>query len=424
MTDGHEEPLLVGSRGWSRILIPATFFSLGAESSVTLSTVTLAAAYYKDTLGDSIVAALITSHVSVQLVVMLAILVAIRDVSQLTLHTSATVVSCAALYAALFNAFMLGCVLCDHPVSGSVLYPLVAVNGGATGLVQSLSSRMGGDLPTTKRTSVGSLQLVGVSFAQWVPGLIQACLLPLALQPGHEREASRLGAILSLGAATLLCLGALSTLQLTLRVCAADIEAKANDPDTEEIRCKTIGLVCRRPNGKGLQFIWEKRIVVLAPMVLLLVSAEAMFTFLIVISPRIPIATAADGMAFWETYQVTLLIMAANSAPRHPIPLKVSAPRAAAGSRPLLARAMRPFSRMRGHRFVAQPSPSSGAPSGSKTRRRAAVSTRASCCGGASRHSPPCSRSPTGAAGFRCTRRTRCACTRALHSSTASRLCC
>ena len=80
MTDGHEEPLLVGSRGWSRILIPATFFSLGAESSVTLSTVTLAAAYYKDTLGDSIVAALITSHVSVQLVVMLAILVGIRDV--------------------------------------------------------------------------------------------------------------------------------------------------------------------------------------------------------------------------------------------------------------------------------------------------------------------------------------------------------
>jgi hypothetical protein len=100
---------------------------------------------------------------------------------KIPLRISANIVSAAIFYASCFNAFMFWSVYTGSPVTANVLYPLTALNGVATGCVQTLSSRMGGDLPTTKTTAVGSLQLVGVALAQWLPGLIQVpthCLEP------------------------------------------------------------------------------------------------------------------------------------------------------------------------------------------------------------------------------------------------------
>ena len=297
-----------------RALIQLTFLLLGAESSITLSTVTLAAAYFKDSLGDGIISALISAHCSALLIVMLLILVALPSTT--SLRVTSTLVSCAVAFGVCFNGFMLTSLLADQPVRGALLYPLVAVNGAATGLIQSLSSRLGGDLPTTNKTAVGSLQLVGVGLAQWLPGLVQACLLPYAAQPGKAHGAAGLGATLSLAAATVLCLATLATLQVTLHLFGASVKATADDPGMEpslKERCKTIGTVCRSPPGR--HFVWYERVVLLAPMTVLLFTAEALYTFLIVLSPHLPVATGPTGeMAFWQTYQVTLLLMSANSA--------------------------------------------------------------------------------------------------------------
>ena len=125
----------------------------------------------------------------------------------------------ATLFGVCFNAFVLTSVLADRPPSPTALLALVALNGGASGLIQSLSPRLGGDLPTTRATAVGSLQLVGVSLAQWMPCIIQAALLPLAAQPGQAHATVGLAAKLSLGGAGLICLAALAALRLLLASC-------------------------------------------------------------------------------------------------------------------------------------------------------------------------------------------------------------
>jgi len=164
---------------------------------------------------------------------------------------------------------------------------------------------MGGDLPTTKKSSVGTLQLVGVGLAQWLPGLIQACLLPYAAQPGMTRSGAWWGATVSLAAAGVLCLVTFIILQLTLRLSVDSVAAAV----TEE-GGKTIGVVCCSQRGRV--WLWYDRIVVLAPMAVLLFSAEATYTFLIVLSPHLPIAPTG-AVAFMQTYQVTLLLMCANT---------------------------------------------------------------------------------------------------------------
>jgi hypothetical protein len=109
---------------------------------------------------------------------------------------------------------------------------------------------------------VGSLQLVGVSLAQWLPCIIQFALLPLAMQPGRAHSTAGLAAKISLGAAGALCLAALSSLNLLLAECHAAVAAVAAAPQNDlTIR----GAVCAY--GGGL--IWRRRVLWLAPICLL-----------------------------------------------------------------------------------------------------------------------------------------------------------
>lgn len=286
----------------------ATFLLLGAESSVTLSTVCLAAAYFKDSLGAGVVGALITAHCSILLSVMSFLLIILP--SKVSAGLAARMISICILYALCFNIFTFVCVLLNKTINGTVLYILAAVNGGASGLVQIMSSRLGGDLPTTMSSSVANLQLVGVSLAQWLPGLIQAILLPYAAQPGQAAAYARVGALLSVAAAAVLCFVSVLALQVCSRLFAQSLEATANNPDDAEERCKYISHVLRKPDGWS--FIWHERVVVLAPMASLIFVTEATFTLMLVLSPRLPIG-GTDDDGFWHTYQPTLLIMCANA---------------------------------------------------------------------------------------------------------------
>mmetsp|Transcript_27620 Transcript_27620/g.70367 ORF Transcript_27620/g.70367 Transcript_27620/m.70367 type:complete len:265 (-) Transcript_27620:352-1146(-) len=146
--------------------------------------------------------------------------------------------------------------------------------------------------------------------AQWLPGLIQACMLPYAAQ-GHVHEATYWGAVVTLASAALLCVVALMVLQVTLWAAEPSVHATANNPSDQHERCKTIGHVLRKPGG--WRWVWHERVLVLAPMALLIFTAEATYTFLIVLSPRLPIAGGSAANPFWATYQVTLLIMASNT---------------------------------------------------------------------------------------------------------------
>lgn len=135
-------------------------------------------------------------------------------------------------------------------------------------------------------------------------------MLPYAAQPGHAHAAAGLGATISLAAACLLCVCTLLTLQTTLYCFRDTVSHVADNPEDREERCKTIGHVSRKPGG--LRFLWEERVVVLAPMATLLFSSEALYTWQVVLSSRIPVAPYGD-VTFWRTYQVTLLIMCANT---------------------------------------------------------------------------------------------------------------
>ena len=218
-----------------RLLVQATFLLLGAASSVTISTVALAASYFKDSLGDNVVSQFIMAHSSMLLVVMLSIIFFLP--MRVTLSTTASLLTGATLFGVGFNAFMLISLLAGQPPSAMVLFPLVAVNGGASGVIQSLSPRLGGDLPNTKGTAVGSLQLVGVSMASTMPGLIQALLLPIAAQPGRAHETAGVAAMYSLAAAGLLCLFALTSLRLLIKNCGDTVAASEWRPRTRKAYC-------------------------------------------------------------------------------------------------------------------------------------------------------------------------------------------
>ena len=140
----------------ARSLLSLTFISLGASSSITLSTLCLAVSYFSDDLGEGVVGALITCHCAAVLLVMSIVLVALP--AKLSSRTSSRILSLSLLEATLFNGFALLSVINDHPLKGSTLYPLAALNGVATGLIQTMSSRLGGDLPTTAASQLGSLQ--------------------------------------------------------------------------------------------------------------------------------------------------------------------------------------------------------------------------------------------------------------------------
>ena len=286
-----------------RRLVQLTFLLLGAASSITLSTVCLAAAYFKDLLGDGVVSRFIMAHTSVLLVVMLTVLFILPG--KVRLVSTARLLTMATLFGVCFNAFVLTSVFADRPPSPTVLLALVALNGGASGLIQSLSPRLGGDLPTTRATAVGSLQLVGVSLAQWMPCIIQAALLPLATQPGQAHATVGLAAKLSLGGAGLICLAALAALRLLLASCHDSVAAIADEPQLS----MTIGNMIRH-SSDARAFIWTRRVLWLLPICLLTFTAECAITFLVVISPKLPVSTYST---FWQTYLVTLLLTSTNT---------------------------------------------------------------------------------------------------------------
>ena len=300
----HDDPELArrlnAASKWEVRLVQCTFLLLGSASAVTLSTVCLAAAYFKDTLGDGVVSQFILAHTSVLLIVMVGVLAG--RPGKTSLSTTAALLTAATLFGVGFNVFVLASVLVGEPPSAHVLFPLVALNGGAAGLIQSLSPRLGGDLPTTRSTAVGSLQLVGVSLAQWLPSVIQAALLPLAALDPHTTAG--LAAVVSLGGAAALCLGAFVCLRLLLVQCRETIAAVADEPQLG----MTIGTATSTPSGRD--FVWNRRVLWLLPICLLTFSAEAAITFLVVVSPRLPVV--ADS-AFWQTYQVTLLLSSTNT---------------------------------------------------------------------------------------------------------------
>lgn len=312
------EPLIPSPESDKRWVIHTCFFLLGAGSCVTFNSIIMAVAYFKKYLGAGFLAKVAFAHNLPLLLVMGGLILGAKRNPPLWLY--ATSLRGAIAFSLCFVVSIFWKALKEESVSASVLLPLVAVNGAATGLIQSLGASLSGLFdPYSFARGAGSMQLSGASFGVFLPTLTQLALVPLEVRC-TDRESSerlaRIGALTSCLLATVVCFLAywgVGILQASKVWCAVLSQAELNG---SEPRPPMGSLACRNPSvdtiGKcfytrSFAFV-RTRVHLLRVVIVSQVVIEFSFVSLILYASHLHV----KGGHFWEQFLATILLIVSN----------------------------------------------------------------------------------------------------------------
>jgi len=201
-----------------RAAIHACFFAIGAGSTVTFSTLMMSISYFREILGDGVLAKLALAHNGALIVTMGSLILVPRSPG---LGTHLRAIRGSFLLAAALNVLVLHAAVSKHPLPASLLLTCVALNGSAAGLAQGLGASLGGLFdPISFVRGCGCMQLSGAAFGVLVPTITQLVLLPITARsgnaPGPElaANAARYGVIASTTVAALVAAAGLLGINL------------------------------------------------------------------------------------------------------------------------------------------------------------------------------------------------------------------
>lgn len=300
--------------------IYVAFFCIGAGAVVTYNAVVMAVAYFRldGGLGADALTQFCRWHNLCLVSIMCLILLSPRKPS-LRWHVILLVVSY--VFGAGFNTAILVVASLRSSLPSTLLYGLVAVNGGATGVACALGASLSGIFETYSLSrGVGVAQLRGAAFGIAVPTVVQMALLPMALLESDKlAEQTALAAALSAAAGLALCVTAAAA---TCRIAADDIfitharKQQETDLDTNSEAWElcsnpandTIGQ-CVAGTDTTRAFVWD-RFTKVAP----LAAAQFLNCFCLIMmllySPSLPIVGSKRD--FWSAYFPTLAVAANN----------------------------------------------------------------------------------------------------------------
>jgi hypothetical protein len=310
--------------------------SLGAGSTVTFNTIVMAVAYFRESLGEGVLAKLSLAHNVALLATMGGLIVLMPRNPSLCVYRLAT--RGAFAYAFLLNALVLHAAAVRRPLSSSLFLALVGLNGVATGLAQGLGASLGGLFdPYSLATGCGGWQLSGAAFGVLVPTLTQLALLLVESSAPHSakglKDEARIGALVSCAIGALVALvawfsvGVLASTRVWREVDSQSGAAVDPHPGTgragEELQTRPRvprppagSVACKNPEvdsiGKciavGSNGVLLLRLRQLATVMGAQFLNEFAFVALVLTAPALPVT----GTSFVREFLATLLLIVAN----------------------------------------------------------------------------------------------------------------
>lgn len=303
-----------------RATILACFFAIGAGSTVTFNSVIMAVAYFKELLGDGVLAKLALAHNITLLATMGSLIILLPRLPRLRILRMC--MRCAFALAAIVNLVVLHATALRRPLSSSVLLASIGLNGAAVGLAQGLGASLGGLFdPYSLAAGCGGMQLSGAGFGVLLPTLLQLAMLPFEarMAGGELKDAARLGALVSCGMGALVCLVALGCVEMLPRTRVwREVDAiNAADP-LRPPRPPPSAPACRNPEvdsiGKciavGSNAVLRTRLKQLSGVMAAQLLNEFSFVALLLAAPALPAANSTR--AFVGEFLPTILLIVAN----------------------------------------------------------------------------------------------------------------
>lgn len=304
-----------------RTTVLACFFAVGAGSCITFNSVVMAVAYFREFLGEGVLAKLALAHNSALLLSMGSLIVAASKNPSLAVYQ--IVLRGSLLFAVGFDAVVLQAAWRRQPIHEAPLLVAVALNGVATGLVQGLGASLGGLFdPYSFYKGCGAMQLSGAAFGVLVPTLTQLALIPIAARARTSEElkdASRLGAVVScaiaaaVGLSATVAVGVLKSTQIWHAVaeqCLAGIENECGPrpPAGSEARINpAVDTIGKCINTGSKRVLWT-RLHQMSMVMVAQVVIEFSFVALLLMAPALPVR----GGSFWQHFLATACLIVAN----------------------------------------------------------------------------------------------------------------